>query len=136
MYGRLFLSGAVAFVLSVNPALAQREGPGYIDRQKPPPPPPPVRPPVAQLPPVQPNENRQTFYSPPHWSGEGSNWSGWYTFETPPAPPGYVYYSETHQLEGDRWCGAWAICELTGQTPDGRVHFGLGCRVMMKMLFI
>ena len=44
------------------------------------------------------------------WSGEGRNYSDWYTLSTFAAPRRYALTNVSFDLEGDRDCGAWAEC--------------------------
>jgi hypothetical protein len=51
------------------------------------------------------------------WSGEGKDWSPWYTLGTDPPPPGYYLAAADFRLAGDRACGAWAECRKIADSP-------------------
>jgi len=66
------------------------------------------------------NDMTKVYYSDNEWSGEGKEFSRWYTFRTPPAPEGYIVDgSPKYELVGDRSCGSYAECRAAAQ-PDVR----------------
>jgi LysM domain len=64
-----------------------------------------LEPPISGLPAsVQATTRRE------EWSGEGRNYSDWYSLSSLSAPPRYAVQRTEFHLEGDRSCGAWAEC--------------------------
>jgi hypothetical protein len=56
--------------------------------------------------------------SPESWSGEGKDYSDWYTLANT-APAGYVARDVIFRLVGDRQCNAWAECQEVSRTTGG-----------------
>ena len=53
------------------------------------------------------------------WSGEGKDFSQWYSLTSDSTPNGYVLRDVIFHLVGDRQCGAWAECAEASHTASG-----------------
>lgn len=58
----------------------------------------------------------KVFSSGPKVSGNGKDFSDWYTVEAEPPPPGYKIVKVDYSLTGDRKCNAWSVCRLSENT--------------------
>jgi hypothetical protein len=84
-------------------------------------PPSPALPPRIEATKILPAPKLVEVSSGKQLSGDGKNWSPWYSVRTPAAPAEYAVGKIEFWLTGDRACGAWADCQQLVANEEGVV---------------